>query len=102
MLDVLPSEESVPNPAGQLVAVGVLDVLPSLSSSVYFFWDPEIAPLSPGRSCTLAGTSLNLRLCLLAWPAPKGSHVSGCCGASARSTWLLCTSFPSQLTHTAH
>eukprot|EP00891_Asterochloris_glomerata_P006005 jgi/Astpho2/6005/gw1.00084.170.1_t len=35
---------------GQLVAVGVLDVLPSLSSSVYFFWDPEIAPLSPGSA----------------------------------------------------
>ena len=37
-------------PAGQLVAVGVLDVLPSLTSSVYFFWDPDIAPLSPGLS----------------------------------------------------
>ena len=67
----LPSEEPVPYPAGQLVAVGVLDVLPSLTSSVYFFWDPEIASLSPGRSCSLAGTSLSLRLRLLAWSAPK-------------------------------
>ena len=71
VLDSLPSEEPVPHPAGQLVAVGVLDVLPSLSSSVYFFWDPEIAPLSPGRSYILAGTSLNLRLRLLVWSVPK-------------------------------
>ena len=61
VLNVLPSEEPVRDPAGQLVAVGVLDVLPSLSSSVYFFWDPEIAPLSPGRSCILAGASLKLQ-----------------------------------------
>ena len=71
MLHVLPSVEPVPASAGQLVAVGVLDVLPSLSSSVYFFWDPEIAPLSPGRSRTLAGTSLNLRAGLLACSASK-------------------------------
>ena len=66
-LTVLPSEDPVPHPAGQLVAVGVLDVLPSLTSSVYFFWDPDVAPLSPGRSCILAGTSFSLQPRLLVW-----------------------------------
>ncbi|KAF8071041.1 ATE1 [Scenedesmus sp. PABB004] len=34
---------------GRLVAVGVVDVLPRCLSSKYFFWDPALAGLSPGR-----------------------------------------------------
>jgi arginine-tRNA-protein transferase len=35
--------------AGQLVAVGVVDVLPQCLSSVYFFWDPSLSALSLGK-----------------------------------------------------
>ena len=31
--------------AGQLIAVGVVDVLPRCLSSVYFFWDPGLQNL---------------------------------------------------------
>ena len=34
---------------GVLIAVAVLDVLPSCISSVYFFWDPDLAHLSLGK-----------------------------------------------------
>ncbi|CAG9462494.1 unnamed protein product [Pedinophyceae sp. YPF-701] len=34
---------------GQLVAVGVVDVLPRCLSSKYFFWDPDLASLSLGK-----------------------------------------------------
>ena len=34
--------------AGRLVAVGVVDVLPSYLSSVYLFWDPLLVGLSLG------------------------------------------------------
>ncbi|ODM87214.1 Arginyl-tRNA--protein transferase 1 [Orchesella cincta] len=33
---------------GVLIAVGVIDILPSCVSSVYFFYDPEYSFLSPG------------------------------------------------------
>lgn len=33
---------------GRLVAVGVVDVLPSYLSSVYLFWDPALVGLSLG------------------------------------------------------
>ena len=33
---------------GRLIAVGVIDILPTILSSVYFFYDPEYAFLSPG------------------------------------------------------
>lgn len=41
----LPALQLLPNtsparPAGRLVAVGVVDVLPRCLSSVYLFWDP--------------------------------------------------------------
>lgn len=32
-----------------LVAVGVVDILPSCLSSKYFFWDPDLAHLSLGK-----------------------------------------------------
>ncbi|KAH7404353.1 hypothetical protein KP509_15G021900 [Ceratopteris richardii] len=38
---------------GQLVAVSVIDVLPSCLSSTYFFWDPDFAFLSLGRYSAL-------------------------------------------------
>ncbi|MCO5575416.1 hypothetical protein L7F22_029217 [Adiantum nelumboides] len=38
---------------GRLVAVGVIDVLPSCVSSNYFFWDPDFAFLSLGRYSAL-------------------------------------------------
>lgn len=33
---------------GQLIAVGVIDILPSCISSVYFFYDPAYSHLSLG------------------------------------------------------
>ena len=36
-----------------LVAVGVVDILPSCLSSKYFFWDPDLAHLSLGRLSAL-------------------------------------------------
>lgn len=39
---------------GVLIAVGVLDVLPSCISSVYFFWDPDLASLSLGKVISTA------------------------------------------------
>ncbi|KAI5070924.1 hypothetical protein GOP47_0013175 [Adiantum capillus-veneris] len=38
---------------GRLVAVGVIDILPSCLSSNYFFWDPDFAFLSLGRYSAL-------------------------------------------------
>ncbi len=38
---------------GKLIAVGVLDVLPSCLSSVYFFWDSDYAALAPGKFSAL-------------------------------------------------
>lgn len=38
---------------GKLFAVGVLDFTPEALSSVYLFYDPEYAFLSPGNLCTL-------------------------------------------------
>jgi len=38
---------------GRLVAVGVVDVLPSCLSSKYLFWEPELAPLSLGKLASL-------------------------------------------------
>lgn len=38
---------------GKLIAVGVLDVLPSCLSSVYFFWDNDYAALAPGKFSAL-------------------------------------------------
>lgn len=40
-------------PAGRLAAVAVLDVLPRCLSSVYFFWDPSLAPLALGKLSAL-------------------------------------------------
>ena len=40
-------------PPGRLVAVAVLDVLPRCLSSVYFFWDPALAPLALGKLSAL-------------------------------------------------
>jgi arginine-tRNA-protein transferase len=37
----------------QLVAVGVIDILPSCVSSNYFFWDPDLAFLSLGKYSAL-------------------------------------------------
>ncbi len=37
----------------QLVGVGLIEVLPASLSSVYFFYDPEWAPLSPGTYSAL-------------------------------------------------
>ncbi|PNH03392.1 Arginyl-tRNA--protein transferase 1 [Tetrabaena socialis] len=37
----------------KLVAVGVVDVLPRCLSSVYFFWDTQLAALAPGRFSAL-------------------------------------------------
>lgn len=34
---------------GQLVAIGVLDILPHAVSSVYLIWDPDWAGLSLGK-----------------------------------------------------
>lgn len=38
---------------GRLVAVGVVDVLPHCLSSVYLFWDTDMAPLSLGKLTSL-------------------------------------------------
>lgn len=38
---------------GRLVAVGVIDILPSCLSSNYFFWDPDLAFLSLGKYSAL-------------------------------------------------
>ncbi|XP_038703028.1 arginyl-tRNA--protein transferase 2-like isoform X2 [Tripterygium wilfordii] len=38
---------------GQLVAVGVIDILPKCLSSKYLFWDPDFAFLSPGKYSAL-------------------------------------------------
>ncbi|XP_038722865.1 arginyl-tRNA--protein transferase 1-like isoform X2 [Tripterygium wilfordii] len=38
---------------GQLVAVGVVDILPKCLSSKYLFWDPDFALLSPGKYSAL-------------------------------------------------
>eukprot|EP00249_Psilotum_nudum_P020100 c27566_g1_i3 orf=299-2086(-) len=38
---------------GRLIAVGVVDVLPSCLSSMYFFWDPDYAFLSLGKYSAL-------------------------------------------------
>jgi arginine-tRNA-protein transferase len=38
---------------GKLVAVGVIDVLPRCVSSVYFYYDPELAQLSLGTYASL-------------------------------------------------
>eukprot|EP00250_Pteridium_aquilinum_P015368 c22546_g1_i1 orf=146-2083(-) len=38
---------------GRLVAVGVIDILPSCLSSNYFFWDPDFAFLSLGKYSAL-------------------------------------------------
>ncbi|KAJ6317776.1 hypothetical protein OIU76_013337 [Salix suchowensis] len=38
---------------GQLVAVGVIDILPKCLSSKYFFWDPDFAYLSLGKYSAL-------------------------------------------------
>ncbi|GLT31460.1 hypothetical protein SLA2020_061930 [Shorea laevis] len=38
---------------GQLVAVGVIDILPKCFSSKYFFWDPDFAFLSLGKYSAL-------------------------------------------------
>lgn len=38
---------------GQLVAVGVIDILPKCLSSKYLFWDPDYAFLSPGKYSAL-------------------------------------------------
>ena len=35
------------------MAVAVLDVLPRCLSSVYFFWDPDLAPLALGKLSAL-------------------------------------------------
>ncbi|KAL3334313.1 hypothetical protein AABB24_030841 [Solanum stoloniferum] len=38
---------------GQLVAVGVIDILPKCLSSKYLFWDPDLAVLSLGKYSAL-------------------------------------------------
>eukprot|EP00897_Mesotaenium_endlicherianum_P002687 jgi/Mesen1/2446/ME000158S01639 len=38
---------------GRLIAVGVVDILPTCLSSKYLFWDPEYAFLSPGKYSAL-------------------------------------------------
>jgi arginine-tRNA-protein transferase len=38
---------------GKLVAVGVVDILPSCLSSKYLFWDPDLAFLSLGKYSAL-------------------------------------------------
>ncbi|KAL3523964.1 hypothetical protein ACH5RR_016798 [Cinchona calisaya] len=38
---------------GQLVAVGVIDILPKCLSSKYLFWDPDLASLSLGKYSAL-------------------------------------------------
>lgn len=38
---------------GQLVAVGVIDILPRCLSSKYLFWDPDLASLSLGKYSAL-------------------------------------------------
>ena len=45
----MPKAGSLCHVAGVLVAVGVVDVLPSCMSSKYFFWDPDLAALSLGK-----------------------------------------------------
>lgn len=39
--------------AGELVAVGVVDVLPRCLSSAYLFWDPDWASLGLGKLTAL-------------------------------------------------
>ena len=39
--------------AGQLAAVGVVDVLPQYLSSVYLFWDPDLSHLALGKLSAL-------------------------------------------------
>lgn len=39
--------------AGQLAAVGVVDVLPQYLSSVYLFWDPDLPHLALGKLSAL-------------------------------------------------
>lgn len=38
---------------GQLIAVGVIDILPNCLSSKYLFWDPDLATLSLGKFSAL-------------------------------------------------
>lgn len=51
---------------GQLIAVGVLDILPNCLSSVYFFYDPDFSKWSLGTMSALVEINLASRL---------GSHV---------------------------
>ncbi|KAK9840120.1 hypothetical protein WJX74_003773 [Apatococcus lobatus] len=38
---------------GELIAVGVVDILPGYLSSKYFFWDPDLGPLALGKFSAL-------------------------------------------------
>jgi arginine-tRNA-protein transferase len=46
---------------GALIAVGVIDITPSVISSVYCFYDPGLTHLSLGKFCALAEISWCLR-----------------------------------------
>ena len=47
---------------GQLMAVGLIDEMPRSLSSIYFFFDPEFAHLSPGVFSALCEIELARRL----------------------------------------
>jgi arginine-tRNA-protein transferase len=63
-------------PAGRLVGVGLCDLTPAALSSVYFYFDPDLAPRSPGTFSALYEIAWAKEMGLTYWYA--GLWIDGC------------------------
>lgn len=85
--------------AGRLFAVGVVDVLPRCLSSVYLFYDPEFAKLSPGILSALKEIEW-VRRCNSAYPSLRfyymGYYIHSCAKMRYKASFypseILCES----------
>jgi len=83
---------------GRIAAVGVIDILPHCVSSVYLYYDPDFAFLSPGTMTSLYEIAFTRKIQKEQWPALKfyymGYYIHSCpkmrYKAKYQPSWLLC------------
>ena len=83
---------------GKIIAVGVVDILPSCVSSVYLYYDPDYAFLSPGTLTSLFEIAFTRKLQKETFPNLTnyymGYYIHSCSKmrykAKYSPSWLLC------------
>ena len=73
---------------GKLVGLGIIDLFDDALSSVYFYYDPDYRPYSPGTFSVLAELSLAQRLGL-SWYYP-GYYIADCPAMNYKARYRPC------------